>query len=213
MKYSILEFHNTQKRRSSRLFCEMPSFLTIYRHKYPKMRRPRQDPGDGIGNVKHPCLGECGEDRHDPNDTKQAGTDKRGHHRKDRAPEASDRAADGIHDPAKEIESANDPHAGNPRRNGVGCVRQIEEQNLWRKRRQNRPNDNRHAKNEKHGIPQNVKGTLRFPRPDVLSDKADRRIREGIHQLVKEALDVRSRPVPRHHDGTERVDRALDQNV
>jgi len=176
------------------------------------MHQCRQDPADGVAEVKHRGGVEQPEDGGDPDEAEQAAAHEADHHRQDGVAPAAQAAGQNIHAAAEQIGGADDVHTGQTGSHhdligGVEVEQRFAQQGSTAA--QHEAGDGGAEQAVAHDAVQVVVPAGAH----VLAREGDSGLGESVHGGIDEALEVGSGRVAGHDDGAEGVDRRLDDDV
>ena len=176
------------------------------------MNAARDQPGDGIRDVKDGQGRESGENGVDPEDAEAAGTDEGDDHGEDFVADAAEDAAGGVHPAADEVREAHVQHADEAGFDRA-LIGGVDAEKLAAEDRRRDAEQEAEERCDGKGSPQDPVDPVKFPRAVVLGGKCRRRMPRRLGRGVDECADALCSGIACDDCDTERVDRGLNQDI
>ena len=176
------------------------------------MRENGRQPADGVGQIQieqGAMGGKKGVNVHDTHAAHAHDGDEHGHHRVSHAAHA---AHQHFHDPAQEIDGADDAHAFQPHpdhfvRFGVNGHQETS------RKVYTQPDDKPQQGDDEQAVEKSDVDVFPFVRAVILPRKGEARLRDGVHRRIDKPFDVGGFGVGGDGDVSERIDGRLDDDV
>ena len=152
------------------------------------------------------------EQGHDEQDAEPTGTDQAHEHRNHRVAESTERADHDIHDAAEEVWSADHQQSLLSIADDF-CIRRKEAKQPRIQHHRTEAHDEADEDDRNQAVLQDAIDAAVFPSTEILRRKRKVRLINRVHRSIYEGFDILCCRCPRHRDGSEGVDGALDDDI